>query len=181
LEDEIGAALFVRHSSGVCLTYAGEQFVAGARKAFLYISHALDDVHAIGCGQQGVVRIGLFSSLASGFLASLFQAYHKENARVRLEFIEGGPPDHLPAIRRHNLDVAFLTGPPPADDWESTHLWNEQVYVALPEADELAVRKEIRWFDLRGRHFVVSEAQPGPEIHDYLVKHLAELGYSPTI
>lgn len=51
----------------------------------------------------------------------------------------------------------------------------------MPETDELADRKEIGWSDLYDRHFVVSEVQPGPEIHDYLVKHLGDLGTSPSI
>jgi hypothetical protein len=29
--------------------------------------------------------------------------------------------------------------------------------------------------------FIVSEANPGPAIHDYLVKHLAELGRHPNV
>ena len=33
LEDEIGAALFIRHTSGVTLTQAGEVFVRHARQA----------------------------------------------------------------------------------------------------------------------------------------------------
>lgn len=180
LEDEIGAALFIRHHRGVNLTYAGQRFACSARKAINQISHAAKDVGAIGRGKDGVVRIGLFSSLASGFLAELLQAYDAGHAGVRLDFIEGGPSDHLPAIRQHRLDVAFLTGMPMVDGCEVCHLWNERVYVVLSRNDELAGREEVDWNDLRGRHFVVSEAQPGPEIHDYLVKNLAELGHYPS-
>lgn len=181
LEEAIGAGLFVRHRSGVNLTYAGEQFVHRARRALNQIGQAERDAGAIGRGEDGVVRIGIFSSLASGFLAELFQAYDADHARVRLDFIEGGPTDHLLAIQQHQLDVAFLAGQPSADGCDIAHLWNERVYVAMSENDELAGREELGWDDLRGRHFIVSEAQPGPEIHDYLVKHLAELGYHPSI
>ena len=180
LEDELGSALFIRHHGGVQLTYAGEQFVRRARQAIIQIDYAERDVAAIGRGEKGVVRIGLFSSLASGFLAELFQTYDAEHAGVRLEFYEGGPADHLPAVRQNKLDVAFLTGSPPANDYDIAHLWNERVYVAMPDSDELAKGREIRWEDIRNRHFVVSEAPPGSEIHDYLVKHLAELGYQPS-
>jgi DNA-binding transcriptional LysR family regulator len=89
-----------------------------------------------------VVRIGIFSSLASGFLAKLIQTYEIAHSGVRLEFTEGGPPDHMPAIRQHHLDVAFLTGMPSATGCEVAHLWNERVYVAMSESDELAYREE---------------------------------------
>jgi DNA-binding transcriptional LysR family regulator len=181
LEDEIGATLFVRHHGGVRLTYAGERFIHRARRAIDQINNAAKDVSTIGRGEDGVVRIGLISSLASGFLAELIQAYDASHAGVRLDFIEGGLSDHLPAIQQHLLDVAFLTGIPTADGCDIAHLWNEQVYVAMSKQDELAERQEISWADLRDRHFIVSEADPGPEIHDYLVKHLAELGHHPSV
>lgn len=46
-----------------------------ARCALNQIGYAEKDVGAAGRGVHGVVRIGLFSSLASGFLTELLQAY----------------------------------------------------------------------------------------------------------
>jgi hypothetical protein len=34
---------------------------------------------------------------------------------------------------------------------------------------------------LRGQRFIVTETDPGPAIHDYLVKHLAEIGHRPRV
>ena len=59
-------------------------------------------------------------------------------------------------------------------DCEVLALWHETVFVVMPQSDPLVSKKEIAG-DLRDRHFVVSEAQPGGEISDYLRKHLAEL------
>ncbi|MEC5382475.1 LysR substrate-binding domain-containing protein, partial [Aurantimonas sp. C2-6-R+9] len=42
-------------------------------------------------------------------------------------------------------------------------------------------RREIAWADLYERRFIVSKSDPGPEIHDYLVKHLARLGHHPSV
>lgn len=67
-EDEIGAALFIRSHQGVKLTYAGQRFACRARIALDQIGHAAKDVGAIGRAEDGVVRIGIFSSMASGFL-----------------------------------------------------------------------------------------------------------------
>jgi DNA-binding transcriptional LysR family regulator len=122
LEDEIGATLFIRHHAGVCPTYAGHQFVGRARKAINQLSYATRDVGLIGRAETGVVRLGIFSSLASGFLAELLQTYSAKHSGVRLEIVEGGPCDHVPAIRQHRLDVAFLTGPPKTADCDALHL-----------------------------------------------------------
>lgn len=181
LEDEIGAALFIRDQRGASLTYAGERFLQRARNAINQVSYAAQDAGIIGRGQEGVIRIGLISSLASGFLAELVKAFKAEHAGVRLEYIDGGSADHIPAVQQHRLDVAFLTGTASADGCDLAHLWNERVYVVMSDKHELAGKEDIAWSDLHGRLFIVSEARPGPEIYDYLVKHLSDLGHSPSV
>jgi DNA-binding transcriptional LysR family regulator len=181
LEDEIGAALFVRSHEGVKLTYAGQRFVCRARLALDQIGHAAKDVGAIGRAEDGVLRIGIFSSMASGFLAELLQAYDAGHAGVRLDFVDGAPSDHIAAVRQHRLDVAFVTGNPALTDCDVVQLWTERLFVVLPSHHKLSVLSEIDWSDLSGHLFVVTEAQPGADISNYLVNHLAEVGDRPGI
>ncbi len=181
LEDEIGAALFIRRSCGIRLTHAGDCFTRRVRKALNQLTHATLDVGDIGRGQAGVVRIGLVSSMASGFIAELVDAYVADHAQVRIEYTEGDVSEHVPAIQRHRMDIAFLAGAPKAEHCDVAYLWSERVYVAMASKHELSETEEISWADLRDREFIVSEGQSGAEIHDYLVKHLAELGRSPRI
>ncbi|MCA3576376.1 MAG: LysR family transcriptional regulator [Bradyrhizobium sp.] len=181
LEDDIGATLFIRHHGGVDLTYAGQRFLVRARKAISQIAYAAKDVGSIGRGEEGLVRIGIFSSLASGFLAELLSAYDARHSGVHLDFVEGGPNEHIASVQRRRIDVAFLTGDPAAPGCDVAHLWNERVFVACPRHHELADQDQIAWKDLRDRHFIVSETEPGPEIQDYLVKHLTELGHHLSV
>lgn len=181
LEDEVGAALFVRSRQGVKLTYAGERFVSRVRSALDQISHAARDVGAIGRAEDGVVRIGIFSSMASGFLAELFQAYGAGHAGVRLEFVDGAPLDYATAVRQHRLDIAFVTGNRAMTDCEVLQLWTERLFVALPAHHRLSLLSEIDWPHLNGDSFVVAEAQSGPDISEYLVKHLIAAGDRPVI
>lgn len=181
LEDEIGAALFIRSHQGVKLTYAGQRFVCRARIALDQIAHAAKDVEAIGRAEHGIVRIGIFSSMASGFLAELFQAYDAGHAGVRLDFVDGLPLDHIAAVRQHRLDVAFVTGESALTDCDVVQLWTERVFVVLPTHHRLAELSGIGWSDLHGQPFVFSEAQPGSDISDYLVKHLVEVGDRPAV
>lgn len=147
LEDEIGASLFIRHHSGVQLTQAGQRFLTGARKALSQIGHAAVDAAAFGRGETGMVRIGIFTSLASGFLADLLRTYVSTNPSIRPDLVEGGPSAHIAAVQRHDIDVAFLTGKPIAEGCDMTHLWNERVLVALPSDHVLTSRPEVK-----GRH-----------------------------
>ena len=181
LEDEIGAALFIRSHRGVKLTYAGQRFICRASIALDQVDHAARDVGAIGRAEDGVVRIGIFSSMASGFLAELFQTYGAGHAGVRLDFFDGVPLDHIAAIRQHGLDVAFIAGESALTDCDVVQLWTERIFVVLPIGHRLAALAGIGWSDLRSQPFVFSETQPGSDISDYLVRHLVDVGDRPVI
>jgi DNA-binding transcriptional LysR family regulator len=181
LEDQIGASLFHRSSGGVLLTFAGQRFLRRAREILKHVNEGVKDVASIGRSEEGQIKIGVFSSLASGFLSELLRTYDKDHAGVRIELIDGNPADHVAAIRQLRLDVAFITGTSTWADCETTHLWSERVFAVLPDEHPLALREELDWTDLAGECFIVSDVAPGPEIHDYLIQRLADFGYHPEV
>lgn len=180
-EDELGASLFHRYNGGVRLTFAGERFLRRARQIIRSVGHGAEDVASIGRSEGGRVRIGIYSSIASGFLADLLRLYEKQHPSVDIEMIEGGPAEHVAAIRQFKLDVAFVRGTRVWSDCDAAHLWMERAFVVLPDRHVLAEREEIQWQDLTEQAFIVSDTAPGQEIHDYLVLRLADLGQHPDI
>lgn len=181
LEDRLGASLFHRHSGGVALTVAGQRFLRRVRIALQQIEDGINDVAAIGRSEDGMVKIGIFSSLASGFMFDLLKTFDEKHPRVSVELIEGNPAVHVAAIRQLQLDVALITG---TGDWpgcETEQLWTEGVFAVLPTEHGLAKQQKVRWRDLAEETFIVSDGAPGPEIRDYLVQRLADLGRHPNI
>jgi DNA-binding transcriptional LysR family regulator len=181
LEERLGAALFVRSHSGVQLTFAGKQFVDRGRKALAEIGLAKTEVSAIGRVGDGELKIGILSSLGSGFLSVLIQNFADSYASVQMSFAEGDQSEHVVAIRQRQLDIAFVTGTLEWPDCETEYLWSERVFAALPERHSLTSLDELEWKDLAGEQFIVSEVAPGQEIYNYLVQRLAGLGQSPKV
>ena len=181
LEDRLGGSLFHRHSGGGSLTGAGQRFIRRARIALQQIEDGISDVAAIGRSEDGIVKIGIFSSLASGFLFDLMKGFDAKHPRVAVELIEGDPSVHVAAIRQLQLDVAFITGTTEWPACETEQLWSERVFAVLPAEHRLATKQTLNWDDLAGENFIVSHAAPGPEIHDYLIQRLAGLGHHPNI
>src|SRR5690606_20058379 len=138
LEDELGASLFVRYSGGVRLTVAGQEFLRSARHALRQIDIGVTKVAAVGRAEQGLIKVGIFSSLASGFLFDLLRTYGQRHPNVKIDIIDGSPPEHVAAVRNLNLDVAFITGMPAWDGCEAEHLWCEKVFLVLPDDHPLA-------------------------------------------
>lgn len=179
LEDYLGASLFNRHSGGVCLTLAGERFLPQARRALSSVGDGARDVGAIGRSEEGRIRIGIFSSLASGYLSQLLRAYAQRHSKVKIEFFEGDSAEHIAAVRQVQIDVAFIAGIAERTGCETVHLWSERVFAVLPDNHALATKSELRWPDLSNEKFIVSDTAPGPEIQDYLVQRLADVGHRP--
>ena len=180
-EVRLGTNFFIRSPNGVTLTHAGTKFVQRGRKALTEIGLARAEAAAIGRGENGHIRIGIFSSLASGFLSNLIDAFGLRHPAVKLTFIDGNPADHIAAIRKHHLDVAFITG---SSDWpgcEGRQLWTERIFVGLPTGHRLCGDGEVKFEEFAGEVFIVSESAPGEDIDDYLVKRLADLGRHPDI
>ena len=181
LEDQLGASLFQRHPGGVDLTLAGKRYLRRIRIALQHIDDGAKDVAAIGRSEDGCIKVGIFTSLASGFLFELLRTYAKKHAGVRVELIDGNPAEHVAAVRQLRLDVAFITGTAEWADCETEQLWSERVFVVLPSEHPLTDRDELHWHELAAESFIVSDAAPGPEIHDYLVQRLSDLGRHPEV
>lgn len=181
LEDALGASLFQRSSGGVHLTLAGQRFLRRARTILQQMHDGAKDVAAIGRSEVGRIKVGIFSSLASGFLAELLRAYDRDYAGIVIDLVDGNPSENVAAVRQFQLDVAFITGTSEWPGCKTEHLWYERVFAVLPIDHPLTAKRALDWRDLAYETFMVSDAAPGQEIRDYLVQRLARLGHHPDI
>ena len=181
LEDHLGVSLFERTRCGVRLTPAGEQFLAEVAPALEQFESARRSARAMRRAETGLVRIGILTSLAGGFLRQLVEAYAERHPRVRIDLRDGGRREHLAAVRVQRLDAAIITGSDPVPGCETRELWRERVYVALWAGHPLAGRPKLDWADLKTEHFIVSRCGPGPEVHDYIVRQSADYSNYPDI
>ncbi|MFZ2872684.1 LysR family transcriptional regulator [Zavarzinia compransoris] len=181
LEARLGVALFVRTTSGVTLTEAGRCFVVQARKGVDQLDAAATLAKSMGRGEFAVLRVGFFSPLASGFLARLAAVHRGREPGVRLDWNEGIQPDLVRAIERQELDVAFVCDGSAAPGCETVPLWLERLFVVMPAGELLSEKAEIRWQDLEGQHFIVSDTEPGCRMHEFLVRHLSAPGHEVSI
>jgi DNA-binding transcriptional LysR family regulator len=134
-----------------------------------------------GRGVIGHLRLGVVCSLGPGFLRDLVRSYAERHPEVEIGVSEDGPRAHMARIRDRQLDVAMLTGQRSDANLDTAVLWQEKVFVALSESHRLANSGVIEWAALADERFIVRREQPGPEIHDYVVRHLNVGGYVPLV
>lgn len=179
LEDVIGASLFIRHSGGVSLTLAGQRFLGRVKKALDQIEEGVVEVGAIGRSEIGQIRIGLFSSIASGFISRLVSEFDKKYHNIEITFFENSAKYHLLSISNSQIDLAFTIGNRTPHPHDSQALWRERVFAAIWETHPLSAKSVLSWSDLAQESFLVRPGGPGDEVRDYLSFRLNEIGIKP--
>ena len=90
-----------------------------------------------------MLRIGICSSLSSGFLRDMVQHVAAAPNPPELSFQEGPAAQILHAARRRHVDIGFVYGD---QDWahlEHEPLWRERMLAAMAETHPLAQSTEI--------------------------------------
>jgi DNA-binding transcriptional LysR family regulator len=172
-EQDTGTLLFERRHHGVRLTEAGQYFLEHVAAGIENLDHAVRTAGAISRGEQGRLRIGLYASIAAGFLAELLGQFRELHPAVDLQITEGRARDTIREVRERRLDIAFMVGVPPAGDCHSKPLWTEALLIAFPERHPLAKPEGVRWPELAGEPFLTRSSGAGPQAHDQIVLRLA--------
>ena len=181
LEDAIGVSLFNRTSRGIQLTTAGDRIFQRGRLILTEVDLLRRMAASSGQGLEGRLRFGIVASIASGFVRQLLLEFSGAHPELELQVTEGPPRDNVAGVRALTLDFSLALGTPSAPGCEVETLWHERVVVAVHDAHPLAARREITWEELVNERFIVSRLDPGPEIQDYIIRGLAELGRSPEV
>ena len=100
---------------------------------------------------------------------------------LEMHILEGASREQIALVRESRLDVAFVLGAPDLPNCEVTQLWTEHIFVALPQGHMLCDCDEITWESLRDAKVILCQSELGGAIHDRLITHLAQFGYSPWV
>ena len=177
LENELGVSLFQRSPNGVTLTLAGQAFIEQAKVGLLLLSDAAVKAAAAGRAETGLVRVGLYTSLASGFLHDLLEGFTGNHSGIALELVEAGYADLVSRVRSLDIDIAFIAQERGFDDCQVEALWTERLLLCLPEKNVLSRLHEVDWHAMRSEHFVVRTKGSGPQIAAALTSLFVELEY----
>tara|TARA_A100001391_G_scaffold65878_6_gene41570 strand:- start:40589 stop:41392 length:804 start_codon:yes stop_codon:yes gene_type:complete len=173
-EDNIGVALFERGAAGVKPTDAGAKFLAQVAPALQEIGHAVVLAGAAGRVETGKLRIGIMTSIAGGFLRSVLDGYRNEYPGIAIDIRDGSRGKHIAGIHAGDLDIAFLAGSDEIAGCDLAEMWRERIFVALRADHSLARNAQLDWPELRKERFLVTRYDPGQDLHDYIVRRVAD-------
>ena len=157
LEEYLGVRLIERQPNNVCVTSAGEQIVARARR----ILEASDEVVALARTHRdplaGRLRVALLPTIGPYLLPRVSQAIRRALPRLELHLYEYQTAPMLEKLKAGELDLGILALPVELDGLEARELFAEPFTVALPERHRLAGRERLRVADLEGEPLLLLE------------------------
>lgn len=149
LEQQVGAALFIRQPRGMVLTPAGESLYQDAKEILARLDHAVERAREHQSGRKSTLRVGMVPSATYSILPVMLKRVAENQLNIQLQVSNLITSQQLRALRNDEIDVGFARVndadiPPEAvavlDDpyclaiSSSNHLAGEEGPVALGEA-----------------------------------------------
>jgi LysR family hydrogen peroxide-inducible transcriptional activator len=155
LEEELGVQLVERSPKNIMLTPVGEEIADRARLVLSDIDQIRTVARRSGNPAQGVIRLGLFPTLAPYYLPHVVPSVRQLYPDLRLQLAEEKTEDILRMLRQGQLDAALLALPIDGDGLEVEILFEEPFVLALPGEHPLTEKSSITVADLKGSELLL--------------------------
>lgn len=149
--------LVERSPKKIMLTPIGEEIAQRSQLVLSDIEQIRNLARRSGNPADGVLRLGLFPTLAPYFLPHVVPSLRKRFPNLRLQLAEEKTDGILRMLRQGELDAALLALPINREGLEMEVLFEEPFVLALPCEHPLASRNSLTVNDLRGSELLLLE------------------------
>ncbi len=176
LEEQVGTALFERHSKGMHLTEVGHALLPRANWLRHEAQLARDEIDAMRGLQKGTIRVGAVGSVACSVLPMAIGNFLEKWPNLKVQVLEGFWDRLASALVQNEIDLALAPCIAATDEIEAIQdcRWTDTSHVVASLDHPLRARRKLRYEDLKGQRWVLpgKEAEP----HAHLQRTLAKLG-----
>lgn len=137
LEKEWNVSLLERNRTGVKLTSDGMKILPLVRNVCAVWNRLQEQVAEINGLQEGLIRIGTFSSAATHWLPNIIQEFQKDYPNIDYELLLGDYTEIEAWIQAGRVDFGFLRLPV-SEELETVFLEEDKLLVVLPENHSLS-------------------------------------------
>lgn len=161
LERQLQATLFDRSAGAHRLTDAGAALLVRARELFAVERIAEEELRRIRGLEEGVLRIGASTTIATYLLPSYLARFREVHPGVALRITTANTRDVALALAERRVEVALVEGP--VDDPRLTVVaWrSDELVLIAPPAHALARKRRVMPRDLATAPFIGRERGSG--------------------
>jgi LysR family hydrogen peroxide-inducible transcriptional activator len=183
LESELGAPLFDRMPRAAKLTVFGRAFLPKAERILRELEDAKSEMLEMTGEEKGSVVLGVIPTIAAYLLPRILSSFTRQHPLVKIQVVEEITPLILERLHQGTADMAIaalpIPGPGTGAELETTQLFTEGFFAALPASHPRAKQKSIRLGDLRDQPFLL--LKEGHCFRDNLIAACRESRTRPSI
>lgn len=155
IEDNLGITIFERSRAGVRVTNAGTTIVKQVRRALYEIDALKTMALSNGRGKQGEIRFATQISIFTRTLQEWIRAWRAVHPGVDLTLFEWDDRTISSSLSSRRIDIATLLNLPTDISLNTSCLFKERVFLAVPDRHGLTGCKAIKWGDLSAERLLV--------------------------
>jgi len=137
LEDGLGVRLFDRNTRSVSLTRIGRELAPQLGRILSDLDAVVGDTRQLAQGQQGVVRLAVLPSYASGILPEIIAAFRRTNPQVSFVIRDVIASRVAELTRQEQVDLGIIGGALSDPDLEVLHRTQDHMHVVFPDGHKL--------------------------------------------
>ena len=156
LEQEWHINLLERSRGGVQITAEGMELLPYAQSLindYRLLQERVADLNGL---QQGLIRIGVFSSVATHWMPKIIRAFQNDYPGIQYELLLGDYSEIENWIADGRVECGFLRLPT-RSDFETISLQRDELMLVLPKGHPLAAQERIAPEALNGQPFMLLE------------------------
>ncbi|GAA2049618.1 LysR family transcriptional regulator [Catenulispora yoronensis] len=184
LEHSVRTPLFVRSTTPVRLTPAGEALLRQAYRVLRAVDDAEDAMLGFAAARTGRLRVGVVAGGLYDILHPVLRDLLSALPDARFDVRRFWPQDQLAAVRRDDVDVCVYlrTTEDSEDDLRVLPLRDDHLIAILPEGHP-AIRPDgtVRLADLAGERFASFRRRWMPVFYDRCLAACHAAGFMPNI
>ncbi|KMO19922.1 LysR family transcriptional regulator [Methylobacterium platani] len=183
LEEELGAALFVRTSRQVALTPAGAALQREAQAILQRAAEARLLVSDVAAGRRGRLRIGFSGSTVYRGLPRIVTAMRAQAPDLEVILREMNSGEQVEALLHDELDAGFVHLRERPDGLDGT-LFHAEPFVLCLAADHpmaAAGAGDARLIDLRDEDFILFSRSVSPDYYESIIALCRLAGFLPRV
>lgn len=167
LEEQVGSALFERHSKGMQLTDVGRALLPHAILLQRESEHAEEDIRAMLGLAKGTIRVGAVGSVACLLLPLAIGSTCEKWPQLRVQVIEGVWDRLAEALVSHEIDLALGVDIEDSDEIVAVKdcRWEDTSYVVAGKRHPLRRRANLTLADTLGERWAILPKGTGPFEH----------------
>lgn len=179
LEEELGVTLLHRSRRHIELSDAGRVFLDKARQILRIADSAVTETRRAQRGEVGKLAVGFFEQTAYTLLPPVLRAFQERFPAVEVELRWFPVVEQAEALRRGDIDIAFVRPVGDLDGLSKELLLKEPFVLAVPGNHALARQDMVSVRECARERIIHYTQSLAPDYHAGITRACAVAGFVP--